>query len=81
MSDDDYETYRMLADAVFDKLNPHDQDIAEVAIAIAAVEYAAAYIEAQPCTCAPNAGPPDFDVDPCDRCSALGRARDVRLDP
>jgi len=82
MAHEDYEDdYRLLADAVFEHLNPHDQDIAEVAIAINAVKYAAEFIESIPCTCPANAGAPDWEVDPCRRCIAIGRARDVRIDP
>lgn len=33
-----------------------------------------------PCTCAPDAGPPDWDVQPCGRCAALGRARDKAVE-
>ncbi len=41
-----------------------------------AIRAAAAFIEAQPCTCPPEAGPPDYVEDPCERCRILGRIHD-----
>jgi hypothetical protein len=38
---------------------------------------AVAFIEAQPCTCPPDAGPPDYESDPCKRCHVLGRALNI----
>lgn len=81
MADEWEDTYRLLVEEVFEHLNPSDEDIAEVAIAINAVKFAAEFIESIPCTCPPNAGSPDWEVDPCRRCQAIGRARDVRIEP
>lgn len=68
--------YRWLADEVISLLNPVDDDVAEVGILMDAVREIAGYVQGLPCTCAPDAGPPDWDVQPCGRCAALGRARD-----
>ncbi len=54
-------------------LNPPDSDSWHPLDAIRA---AAAFIEAQPCTCPPEAGPPDYVEDPCERCRILGRIHD-----
>ena len=62
--DDDICEYRMLADAVIEKLDPRDGDEAEVALCIAAVERVAAYVQSLPCTCADE---------PCGRCAAIGQ--------
>jgi hypothetical protein len=72
--------WRLLADTICDLFNPPDDDVAEEAIVLAAVQRAADYIVSLPCTCVPGAGPPDYDEDPCGRCQALGRAQDKPLD-
>lgn len=74
---DEYEEIR---DAVIDHLNPPDSDAAEVGILVEAIERAARVLVTITCSCAPTAGPPEWEWEPCDRCAALGRARDVRLD-
>jgi hypothetical protein len=66
---DDRCSYRLLADAVDEHLNPKDADEAEEAIVIGAVERAAAYIRSQPCTCTEQM---IADWEPCPRCEALG---------
>lgn len=68
--------YRLLADKVGDLLNPPDDDEAEVSLLMTAIERAAAYINAQPCTCTPG----DIaDRMPCPRCGAFGRLGDKVL--
>ena len=67
--------YRMVADLVIRESNPPDQDMAEVAIVMEAIERLTAFVRAQSCTCPPTAGPPDFNDEPCQRCLALGRVR------
>jgi hypothetical protein len=61
-------SYRMLADAVIEHLNPPDGDEAEEGICITAVENVAAYVGSLPCVCTPG-----YDDEPCSRCSALGQ--------
>lgn len=63
----------MLSSAIDWAFHPADDDIAGEAILVDAVLGAARYIAAQPCTC-------KDDYDACDRCRALGRYRDERLD-
>ena len=68
--------YGMLRDAI-ERLNPRDDDVAEVALLIAAINRVAEFAESLPCTCPPNAGPlSDWGVNPCARCAALGRVLD-----
>lgn len=77
----DAESYRAVADRVIEKMNPFDDDVAEVAIVLSTIDRAVAYIERQPCTCEPEAGPPSgWDVTPCERCQVLGRANDQAVD-
>lgn len=73
---EDAEGYGLLRDTIIDRLNPRDDDVAEVAILTRAVGDAAAFIEKQKCFCKTW----DADHDPCDRCRALGRLADVRVD-
>lgn len=77
--DDWQRDYEYLRDTVIERLNPRDDDIGEPALMVEVIETAARYIEAQPCSCPPDAGPPEWET-PCDRCQALGRARDERID-
>lgn len=50
--------------------NPPDDDVGYESIITDAIEAAARFIEAQPCSC-----PPDpLEDGPCDRCAVLGRA-------
>ncbi len=72
--------YRLLADQIIDLLHPPDDDVAEVGIVMDAVQRLAEYVTGLPCTCPPAAGPPDWDVQPCGRCDALGRARDKAVE-
>jgi hypothetical protein len=67
--------YRMLADTVVERLNPRDGDEAEVSLCMAAVENAAAFIEAQPCYCLA-----DYPDIPCPRCRVLGQWRGKPVD-
>ena len=62
--------FRMLADAVGGAFNPRDDEMAEVAILIGAVERAAKFIGEQPCACTPEM---IEDWDQCPRCAALGQ--------
>lgn len=71
----DYETLR---DHIIDKLNPSDDDAAEVSILCAAIDQAVGYIEAQPCTC--PAGTFEDYGDPCPRCWALMRRENKPMD-
>lgn len=77
---DDAQDYWTLRDQVIDKLNPPDEDVAEIDIMCRAVDRAAAYIEAIPCTCPPGAASRELPMgdDPCGRCTVLGRCVDVR---
>jgi hypothetical protein len=76
MTADQYrEDYELLRDVIIDHLNPRDDDVAEVAIMISAVERVASYVAGLPCYCTPEAA--DFDDDPCGRCEALGRVSNV----
>lgn len=61
--------YRMLADAVIEKLNPPDVDAGEVGICISAIADIAAYVARLPCLCIPG----DDDAGPCGRCAVLGQ--------
>lgn len=73
---EDAEGYGLLRDTIIDRLNPRDDDVAEVAILARAVTDATTFIEKQKCFCRTwNA-----DHDPCDRCSVLGRLADERVD-
>lgn len=63
----------MLASVIDWAFHPGDDDIAAEAILTEAVLRAARYIAAQPCTC-------KDDYDACDRCRALGRYRDERME-
>ncbi|ONH58369.1 hypothetical protein CcI49_23220 [Frankia sp. CcI49] len=69
--------YRMIADTVIERLNPPDSDVAEVAIVLESIAHLADYVEKLPCTCPPDAAPPELG-DPCDRCRVLGRRLDKR---
>jgi hypothetical protein len=60
--------YRLLADAVIEKLNPPDGEEAEAAICISAIDGIAAFVASLPCTCEPG-----HDGEPCGRCAALGQ--------
>ena len=77
---DDRCDYRWLADEVIRLLNPSDDDVAEVGILMDAVREVTDYVRGLPCTCAADAGPPLWDVQPCGRCAALGRARDKAVE-
>lgn len=74
MTTDEYDItqYEELRDHIVERLNPPDDDIAEIAIMLDAVGRAADYIESQPCAC--------DDEEPCGRCFALGRLMDVRVE-
>lgn len=72
------EDYEILRDAVIDHFNPPDDDIAEVAIMLGAIEVASEFIAGLPCYCSPAAA--DLDDDPCGRCEALGRVSDVAVE-
>jgi hypothetical protein len=72
--------YRSIADIVIRDANPPDGDEAESAIVEAAVKRLIAFAVSQPCECPPEAGPPDFNAEPCKRCRALGRAHNRLLD-
>lgn len=74
----DAKAYRDLADKVIEWFNPPDDDVAEIAIMLDAVTRAGEFIEALPCTCGDGAA--EFDVDPCKRCEALGRAANQSID-
>lgn len=74
----DAKAYRMLAGKVYEWFNPPDDDIAEEAILLDAIQRAGEYIESLPCTCGDGAA--EFAVDPCDRCQALGRAANQSID-
>ena len=67
---DDYESLR---DVIIGELNPPDDDIAEPAIMMEAVERAAEFIRSQPCTCIPL-------EEACPRCNAIGRLSNVVLE-
>jgi hypothetical protein len=68
--------YALIADAIIAAFNPHDDDVAEEAILIRAIERARDVIAALPCTCAPEIL--DAWGDPtCPRCGALGQVRKV----
>ncbi len=69
--------YRMVADLVENKLNPPDDDVAEVAVVMDAIERITTFVESLPCTCPAEAALPEPDEDPCGRCAALGRRVDV----
>lgn len=74
---DEAEDYETLRDAIADWFNPHDDDIAEVAIMLNAVESAFEFIERQVCLCTAA----DIeDWSPCSRCRVLGRLGDRRID-
>lgn len=60
--------YRLLADSIEAVIDVQDGDEAEVSLIIKAVIKAAAYIAAQPCTCAYG-----YEHGPCPRCDALGQ--------
>jgi hypothetical protein len=62
------ERYRLLADHIISEFNPPDGVVAEIAIVMNAVSFAAAYIREQPCTCVD-----DIDAEACDRCQVLGQ--------
>ena len=61
-------SYRLLADAVVDELNPKDGDEGEESLCIDAIERVAAYVRSLPCTCTPG-----YDDEPCGRCEAIGQ--------
>lgn len=65
----------MLRNFISERLNPRDDDVAEIAILLSALDNAVAYVEAQTCVC-----PPDPDDGPCLRCDVLGRDRDKSVD-
>ena len=71
---DDEQAYGMVRESITEHLNPPDEDSAEEAILMEAVARAAAFIDAQPCSC----DAPEGDV--CDRCMALGRFANERLE-
>lgn len=77
-SSDDAQDYWTLRDHVIDQLNPPDEDMSEIYIMCTAIDRAADYIAATPCTCPPEAADPMVYDDPCDRCAALGRRADER---
>jgi hypothetical protein len=65
--------YIELRNAIIERLNPRDDDVAEPAIMLSAIFDAADALEASGCRC-----PVDVEeVGPCDRCQALGRVNDV----
>lgn len=76
LTHDTDEHYRELADAVIDMFNPPDDDVAESAIIVDAIERAAEFIDGQPCLCTPEVTDPDVLATPCARCLALGRRGD-----
>lgn len=67
---DDICEYRLLADKITGLLNPADDDIAEPAIMVRAVEHAAEFIRSQPCACTPEM---IEEFQACGRCAALGQ--------
>ena len=67
---DDICEYRLVADKIIILFNPADDDIAEPAIMIRAVEQAAGFIAGLPCTCTPEMVD---DYQACGRCAALGQ--------
>jgi hypothetical protein len=74
---DEAEDYETLRDAIAEAFNPSDDDVAEVAILIRAVEGARDFIARRPCLCTPD----DIeDWRPCDRCQVLGRLGDKAMD-
>lgn len=71
--------YALLAEAIIEAFNPPDDDVAEEAILIRAVEAARDFIAAQPCLCTPEDianGCPER----CERCQVLGRLGDKVID-
>lgn len=82
--DVDATDYELARDAVLEAFNPPDDDVAEVAIVIEAVERAAAYIARQPCTCCDDPThhnrEPEYWHEPCARCHALGRYHDEAIE-
>lgn len=68
--------YRDLADAIIGAFNPPDDDVAEYAIVVRAVQRAAEFVTAQPCECAPDVTDPNVLAMPCRRCRVLGRRGD-----
>jgi hypothetical protein len=77
VADDYQEDYEPLRDAIVAALNPRDDDAAEVAILIRAVEDARDFIAGRPCLCTPD----DIkDYRPCDRCQTIGRLGDRPMD-
>jgi hypothetical protein len=62
--------YRRTADKVIDLFNPRDDEVAEVAIVLDAINAAADFIGAQPCTCTPEMVE---NWESCPRCEVLGQ--------
>jgi hypothetical protein len=65
------------------RFNPPDDDAAYEAILLRAVNAAADFIEALPCSCITSlaAGVPEFAAtDVCGRCQVLGRSRDRKVE-
>ena len=67
---DDTCEYRQAADKVIDLFNPRDDEVAELAIVLDAIEAAADFIKAQPCTCTPEM---IENWESCPRCEVLGQ--------
>jgi hypothetical protein len=67
--------YRMLADSAGEAFNPPDDDEAEVAVLVRAIERAAGFIGSLPCTCPQGDHRPWAGDEPCGRCAALGQFR------
>jgi hypothetical protein len=67
-------SYILLRNVIIERFNPTDDDVAEIAIMLGAVNVAADALEASSCQCTPA------DVEdhrPCQRCQALGRLGDA----
>ena len=75
-----FASYEVLRDTIVQAFNPPDDDVAEESLMTDALDKAWAFIVQQPCSCPPDAGPPDFEGDACYRCEVLGRARDVVIE-
>lgn len=66
--------YEIVRDVIAERLNPPDDDAAETHICTQAIEAAADFIAAYPCSCSGN--PEDGAYDACERCKVLGRLND-----
>jgi hypothetical protein len=77
---DDESDYRELADKIIKCFNPPDDDAAEIAIMLKAVEAAAKFIRDETdCECQLDYDPEDM-AEACNRCEVLGRRRDVQVE-